>query len=449
VSIKPHKARLGAALVAVAAVRLLAGQAPIRTLFKDLPATDARREVIQAVLARSSVLLRTLFPGREGDEGGFRSSWERARSYFPSSAYLVEPGTYLMTHGFGADGRLFIEVHDSAYLAMSVANLRTFTDAAVVGEYGRMLGQADGREAADLKDKVGRLEPYFRDEAAKARLRKALGPDLFGRLLSGLREENYHVLGGGLVHEGTHAGMDGEELVARIQAEFRAGGLAVQWDELRAFMAEAGFHGAFCRFAADAADACWTDIEAGLGDLETLRKRPRLDRTPAREKFERSTARMGAAAALARLRMRELWQSVRRLQALGNGFVKDYLKPGAPPGIGEALEKLGADLAVFVAASGEGIRGAELALRRLELVLGWWDEWAAGGRPFPPPVTDSKDVLEAARGVSWPAPPVDDIDRLKKRAEEEILRERAASSAGRRAPTTSRRPDSGPASSAG
>lgn len=448
-SIKPHKARLGAVLVAVAAARLLAGQAPSRTLFKDLPATDARREVIQAVLARAPELLRALFPGRERDGGSLRSSWERARSYFPSSAYLVEPGTYLMTHGFGEDGRLFIEIHDSAYLALSVANFRTFAGGSVVDEYARMLGADDGREAAAFRDKVGRLEPYFRDEAAKARLRKALGPDLHGRLLSGLREENYHVLAAGLIHEGEHAGMDGEKLVARIQAEFRAGGTAVQWDELRAFMAEAGFHGAFCRFAAGAIAACWSDLETGLAELEALRKWPRLDRIPARDRFERSTARTGALAALARLRTRELWQSVQRLQGLAAGFAKDYLRPGAPPDVGEALDKLGAELAALVAAAGEGIRGTELALRRLEMVLGWWDEWAAGRRPFPPPVTDSKDVLEAARGVVWPAAPMDELGRLKKRADEEIVRQGAASSAGRRAPTTSRRPECGPASSAG
>lgn len=448
-SIKSHRTRLGVALVAVAAVRLLAGQEPSRTLFKDLPATDPRREAIQAVLARSPVLLRALFPGREWDEEGFRGAWERARGYFPSSAYFVEPGTYLMTHGFGPDGRLFMEVHDSAYLSLSAANLRTFADASVVGEYGRMLGQADGREAADFKEKVGRLEPCFRDEAAKSRLKKTLGPDLYGRLLAGLREENTHVLAAGLIHEGTHAGMAGEKLVARIQAEFRAGGLAVQWDELRAFMAEAAFHGAFSGWAADGVAACWAEIEARLKELETLRKRPRLDRAPSRERFERATAGIGALAALARLRMRELWQSARRLQGLLAGFEKDYLKPGPPPGIEDSVKKLGADIAGFVAATGESIQGTELALRRLEEVLGWWDEWAAGGRPFPPPVTDSKDVLDGARGVGWPAPPSADLGRLKKRAEEEIVRERAVSSAGRRAPTPSRRPGGGPASSAG
>jgi hypothetical protein len=342
-----------------------------------------------------------------------------------------------------------MEIHDSAYLSLSVANRRTFTDGAVVGEYGRMLGALGGREAAAFQEKTGRLEPYFRDEASKKRLRKTLGEALYGRLLKGLREENYNMLGGGLIHEGMHAGMDGETLVARIQAEFKEGGLTVQWDELRAFMAEAGFHGAYCRWAADDIAAGWDEVEARLKELETLRRTPRLVRSPDKAKFERATAGLGAATAFTRLRMRELWQSAQRLQALLVNFQKDYLKPGSPAGIEDLMKKLAGDVAGFVGAVGESIQRTELAFRRLEEVQGQWDEWAAGLRPFPPPVTDSQDILAMAGKATWPVPPGADVDRLKKRAEEEIARERAVSGGGRPDPTSSRRPDSGPASSAG
>jgi hypothetical protein len=445
VNTKSRKKRLPAALVILAAARVLSAQAPSRILFKDLPPTDPRREVVQAVLASPLDALRARFAVGEWVDGGYRDAWDRARRYFPWSVYYVEPGTYFMTHGFGPDGRLFMEIHDSAYLSMSMANRRTFADGAIVGEYRLMLGEADGAEAVAFREKMGRLEPFFHDEATKTRLRKTLGQALYRRLLEGLREENTHMLAGGLMHEGMHAGMDGEQLVVRIQAEFKAGKLAIQWDELRAFMAEAAFHGAFCRWAVDDIVAGWGEVGGRLQELETLRRRPRLDRQKDRERYERATARTAAAAAVTRLRMRELWQSAQRLLGLLASFQKDYLRPNPPPGIEDAIQKLAGEIAGFVDETGESIQRTELALRRLEEILGQWDEWATGLRPFPPPVTDSKDILALAGKVIWPAPPAAAFKSLKKRAEEQIAGERAVSAGGRPGPIFFRRPDSGPA----
>ena len=420
----PARTFLQGAVLYLAALPFLWGQTPERTLFKDMPPADPRRVVIQAVLDSPLDVLRARFPGREWVEGGYRDAWDRARRYFPASVYYVEPGTYFMTHGFGPDGRLFMEIHDSAYLLLSVANRRTFADGSIVGEYGRMLDAAGGGEAAAFQEKTGRLESHFRDEASKKRLRKILGEALYSRLLEGLREENAHMFAGGLMHEGIHAGMDGEALVARIQAEFRGGGLAVQWDELRAFMAEAEFHGSFCRSAANDIATGWDEVEARLEMLETLRGRPRLVRASDREKFERATAGIGADTALVRLRTRELWQSAQRLQGLVVNFQKDYLKPDPPAGIEDLMKKLASDIAGFVGDVGETIRQTELALRRLEEVLGQWDEWAAGLRPFPPPVTDSKEILAMVGKADWPTPPAADADRLKTMAERELAKVR-------------------------
>jgi len=417
-----RKACLPAVLLILAAVRALTAQAPSRTLFKDLPPTNPRRETVQAVLASPLDFLRVLYPGRSWVEGGYRDAWDRARRYFPASVYYVEPGTYFMTHGFGPDGRLFMEIHDSAYLSQSVTNRRTFVDGAIIGEYTRMLGAAEGGEAASFREKTGRLEACFHDQASKNRLQKNLGETLYRRLLEGLRGENTHMLVGGLIHEGMHAGMDGEELVVRIQAEFKAGRLAVQWDELRAFMAEAGFHGAYSRWVADAIADGWDAIGTALRELETFRRKARLDRAADKGKFEKATARIGANTAIARLRMRELWQSAQRLQGLAVNFQRDYLRPAPLSGIEDLTSKLAGDVAVFVGDTGESIRGTEIALRRLEEVLGQWDEWAAGLRPFPPPVTDSMEVLKKAGTVTWPSPPAADFDSLKKMAEAEIAR---------------------------
>ena len=382
--------------------------------------TDPRREVIKAVLASPLDFLRARFPAGEWVGGGYRDAWDRARRYFPASVYYVEPGTYFMTHGFGPDGRLFMEIHASAYISLGVENRLTFTDGSIVAEYGRMPDTDGGGKAAAFREKMGRLEFYFRDEASKKRLRNILGEALYSRLLEGLRDENAHMFAGGLMHEGIHAGMGGEELVARIQAAYKGGELAVQWDELRAFMAEAVFHGSFCRWAANDIAADRDEIETRLAMLETLRKQPRLVRGPDRKMFERAAAGIGAATALTRLRMRELWQSAQRLQGLMDHFQKDYLKPDPPADVNGLIKNLTATIAGYAGDRIESIRRTESALRRLEEVLGQWDEWAAGLRPFPPPVTDSKEVLARMGQAAWPTPPTADAAHLKKMAEREL-----------------------------
>ncbi|MCK7489603.1 MAG: hypothetical protein MZU79_04670 [Anaerotruncus sp.] len=100
-----------------------------------------------------------------------------------------------------------MEVHESAFLTLCAANARTFRPGSVVAEYARMRREPDGREAAAFREKTGRLEPCFRDEASLGVLAAALGRDGYGGLLRALREEDHHMLAGGLMHEGVHAGL--------------------------------------------------------------------------------------------------------------------------------------------------------------------------------------------------------------------------------------------------
>ncbi len=291
-----------------------------------------------------------------------------------------------------------------------------------------MLGAANDREAAAFRDKTGRLEVYFRDEKANRRLRKALGDPLYLRLIEELREEDYHMLAGGLMHEGLHAGMD-DALVARVQAEFAAGRRSVQWDEMRAFMAEIGYHGAFCRWAVEDIAGQWRQIEGLLGDLEKLRKKPALSAEADEARFEQTRVRAWTFATLVRLRMRELWQSARRTEDLSGSFKKDYVRDTAPPDLEELLSKLEHDAAGFVAASGEAIRATELAARSLEEVLDMWGAWASGRRPFPPPVTDSQAIFRQVNDIGWPdpAPAAAGAAALMKRAGEALEKERTSS----------------------
>jgi len=369
--------------------------------------------------------MRDGFPGREWTEGGYGAAWERARRYFPGKTYYVVPGTFFMTHGFDADGRLFMEVHESAYLELCVGNKQTFTPGSIVGAYRRMREPTEEREAAAFREKMGRLEPFFRDEEAQRGLRHAMGEDLYLGLLKGLSEEDYHMIAGGFMHEGMHAEWE-DALVARLQAEFAAGTRPVQWDELRAFMAEIGYHGQYDRWAAGDIAGHWRRVEARLGELEGLRKKPRLGAGSERGKFERVRTQAWARAALVRLRLREIWQSARRMQDLAVSFRKDYVRNTPSAEIGERLAGLERDTAGFVTAVGEAAQATELAVRSLEEVLDTWGEWADGRRPFPPPVTDTQSVVKQVQGVLWPEPAVDSAAALMKKAAEALEKERTA-----------------------
>lgn len=408
------------ALAATAAVP--AGAGLERTLFKDLAADDPAREIIATVLSSPSLSPRAILPGRVWDDDGFRHAWERARSYFPGRTYFVVPGAHFMTHGFDTDGKLFMEVHESAYLTLCAGNRRTFTAGAIVGEYGRMRGQADPREATDFREKLGRLEPSFRDEDAHRALRKSLGEARHDDNLRALREEDYHMLAGGLLHEGFHAGLDGA-LVARVRSEYEAGAIPVQWDEARAFLAEIAYHGfQVRRLAADLGAV--RDRTAGLmGRLEPLRKRATLGRPADRAAYDALAAGLGAEIALGRLRMREMWQSVRRVEGLLEGLRRDYVRPDAPLEFEEPLTALERNAARCADEAGEDLGASELALRGLETLLGQWDEWAVGTRPFPPPVTDSASATKRAAAVAWPAPPVDEALALMRLAGRALDRE--------------------------
>ena len=407
-------------LLCLGAAASLAGPGGLeRTLFKDLPPADPAREIVQTILDSPFYSMRAGFTGKSWAAEGFRDAWDRARSYFPGKTYFVVPGTHFMTHGFDTDGKLFMEVHESAYLTLCVENRRTFTAGAVVGEYGRMRGQADRREAAAFREKMGRLEPFFLDAPGDGALRKALGEAVYVEFIGKLREENYPMLAGGLMHEGIHAGLD-DAVVARLRADFEAGRFPVQWDELRAFMAEIAYHGLYCEWAANDLGKVWDRIGTALAKLESFRRRPRLRPGADRAGFEKLRGGIFVEAALARMRMREIWQSARRIGGLLASFRGDYVRDRPPAEIEGPLTALESESGRFSGDAGEAIQAGELALRDLEGTLDEWSEWADGRRPFPPPVTDSKAVVRRAAGVVWPDPPIDGPRALMKRAGEAL-----------------------------
>jgi len=414
-------------LLCLGAAASLAGPGGLeRTLFKDLPPADPAREIVRTILDSPFYSMRAGFTAKAWAAEGFRDAWERARSYFPGKTYFVVPGTHFMTHGFDPDGKLFMEVHESAYLTLCVENRRTFTAGAIVGEYGRMRGQADLREAASFHEKVGRLEPFFLDAPGNGALRKTLGETVYAGFIGKLREENYPMLAGGLMHEGIHAALD-DAVVARLRADFEAGRMPVQWDELRAFMAEIAYHGRYCEWAANDHGEVWDRIGAALAKLESFRKRPKLRPGVDRARFEKLRAGAFVEAALARLRMREIWQSARRIGGLLASFRADYVRDRPPVEVEGPLAVLESDAGRFIGNAGEAIQAGELALRDLEGTLDEWSDWAEGRRPFPPPVTDSKAVMGRAAALAWPDPPADGPRALMKLAGAALEKVRALS----------------------
>jgi hypothetical protein len=407
-------------LMALVAASAVPGQAQTRTLFKDIPPADPKREVLQAVLDSSFYSMRGQFSSQEWTSGHYGGAWERARQYFPNHAYFVQPGQYFMTHGFSADGKLYMEVHESAYLNLSLENWRTFKDRSIVAEYGRMRGAADGREAAAFAEKLGRLEPYFRNEGEKGRLKKMLGDRLYDRLLEELSRESYHMFAGALLHEGMHAKMDDDALVARIQNDYKGCTLPVQWDELRAYMAEINYHKRFYNWAVGDLMHSWRQIENLLKELEAFRKKPKPLSAADRAKLEEIKAKIKAYIALIRLRAREIWQSAQRVQGLVTHFQQEYVKPNPPADVADMMRKLTVQVNDYVTRVGQTLQQMEVLLRSLEANLDLWNEWAACTRPSPPPKQDIDSILERFRRLSWPKPPGEVVDDLRKKAEEEI-----------------------------
>ncbi|MBC7350085.1 MAG: hypothetical protein H5U05_08955 [Candidatus Aminicenantes bacterium] len=390
-----------------------------RMLFKNISPDDPRRTVIQTVLNSPFHSMRFAFSSKEWTSGHYGGAWERARQYFPNHVYYTTSERYFMTHFFNPNGKLEMEIYNSAYLRMSVANYGTFTSRGIVASY-RAMRANDPAAAQEFASKMGWLEPYFHDEASKNRLKHMIGGKLFDRLLKELRQENYHMFAASLMHEGMHSKMDDGQLARAIQEEYQSCQLPVQWDELRAYMCEINYHNKFYNWAIGNISSSWKQIENLLQQLEAWRKRPKPLTQAEKDKIEAIKAKIKAYIALIRLRMREIWQSVQRIQNLVMNFQKEYLKPNAPPEHRQMLDRLLVSVTDFANKVGDEIMRQELRLRDLEQQLDLWNKWASCENPSPPPKEVAEEIIKQVKGTRWPAPPVDQTEDIRKKAEREI-----------------------------
>lgn len=411
-------AALGLVLFAVPLAAQSPAPKPVRTPYGGVPANDPRKEIIQTVL-ESKAYTTGLMTGATWKAGDLNLAWQRAIQFFPGRAHFTTASDQFLTHFFNPLGYQELEIFDSDYLRMCVQNRSTFTREGVVGAYQGMR-ENDPAGAASFSRKLGALEPYFRDEASKERLRNMIGGDLFDHLMDSLRREGYHMFAGALLHEGTHARMDDAARVEAIQNEYKACKLAVQWDELRAYMTEINYHARFHNWAVGDIFAGWKRIENLLKQLEALRKKPKPLSEADKEKLEEIKAKIKADIALIRLRMREIETSAQRMQGLMNNFRQEHIKPTAPAKDQDMIKSIAAAVTDFVVAVGREIQRQELLLKALEDYLDLWNRWAGCELKTPPDRKIVDDIIKRAKGAKWPSPPIAQAEELRKRGDKEV-----------------------------
>ncbi len=393
---------------------------PVRTPLGNVPANEPRREILQAVLGSNTYTTGVMTEGM-WKAGDFHMAWQRVGQYFPQRAHFTTAREHFLTHFFNPLGYQELEIFDSDYLRMCVQNRLTFTREGVVGGYQGMRAN-DPAGAGSFSRKLGALEPYFHDEASKERLRDMIGGELFDHLLDSLRREGYHMFAGALLHEGMHALMDDPGRVAAIQEEYKSCKLPVQWDELRAYMAEINYHARFYNWAVGDILAGWRQIENLLKQLEALRKKPKPLTEAQKEEIEKIKAKIKAYIALIRLRMREIEASAQRMQGLMDGFRQEHLKPTAPAREQNMVKSIAAAVTNFVTAVGQELQRQEALLKGLEEYLDLWNRWASCELDTPPPKKIADDILKKGKGAKWPAPPIAQAEEIRKKAEKEIVK---------------------------
>ncbi len=409
----------------LASCHVLHGQQ--RMLFRDIPPHDPRRVIIRTVLNEYS--MQSQFTLEEWRTGHYGGAWARANQYFPNQMYYSTSQQYFMHHHFTELGRLEMQVYDSQYLRMSIGNFETFQTRNIVNSYNQMLAH-DAEAAASFSQKLGDLESYFRDNQSLQQLRKMLGSERFQSLLDALRKENYHMFAGALMHEGMHSKLDNDQLVKAIQDSYAGCTLKVQWDELRAYMCEINYHNRFYSWATRDIDNNWKEIDKLLKELEKMRKKPKPDANASdkdkqdwekeKAEIEKIKARIKAHIALIRLRLREIWQLAQRMLSLVNYFREHYMKADAPM---EERNKMGLTALLindFVNAVRDTIIKQESMIQSLENYLRTWNKYSGCDTIAPPDSARINPIIRETRGFKWPAPPVKEVEEIKKGAEREV-----------------------------
>ena len=387
--------------------------------FKSMKPNNPTRIVINRVL-NGKYSMQHMFSQKEWTSGHYKGAWERARQYFPNNFYYNTSTKYFMTHGFDSKGKLFMEVYKSKELTWAKDNLVNFAPKNAVDYYQKI--HRDNNEGAikDFNKKLGLLESYFASDKSHSQLKKMLGSKLYNQMMKTLQNEGYHMFAGALMHEGMHSKMDNDQKVAKIQQDFKTCKTPVQWDELRGYMAEINYHSKYYRWAVRNINAHWSSIFKLLRDLERYRNKSKPLKQQEKDAIEKIKARIKAHIAMIRVRIREIQQSIDRMNGLMNYFKKNYVKANADKKYHDMINKMQADISNFKRDAGKLINDMEGWLKDLENYLKLFNEWASCKRATPPAKKIQEEIMEKIKDADWPAPPGNEAENIKRKAETEI-----------------------------
>ena len=412
--------------------------------FKKMKDDDPRKQLMKTIFTNRRYPLMSEFSSHERGAGGYESAWNRAKQYFGNGQMFFNPNpTYLASHTFTEDGKLMMEVYNGEFFKELVYHMEYFTEDNVIAYSFNGMNP-------DFRGKMGYLSDYFQDKASMEKLKRYLGNlevtiegkkvdvGFFDHLLDNMKEENFHLISGALMHEGMHARVDDPNLAWKIHNQFVQCHFNFHWDELRAYMSEIKYHCKFIQWASKSILHYWNEIYKLMDNLNKLRRPKPPPITPReKEQIEMIKARIKANIALLRLRLREMDQSAKRMEFLAKHFIENYCKTynanaykrkkkqGARhQKMLKQLQDYWREITNFQTRFGSWATIMYRQLWDLEGQLDHWNKFAACDSLTPPADTlwTEKIWKDTVKTVLWktPIPPAQKAEEIKEKAESEI-----------------------------
>ncbi len=370
-------------------------------------------KVIERIVKNKNLRLKSYY-GDQWKSGNYKAAWQRVETYFPNKFYYNSSKENFMSHWFSPKG-MAMDIYQSKELSQAVSNMFSYNIRNVFNHYQKIKKNDNAKNKKDLrefKDKLGLLEPYFENSKTFSQLIKFLKKGkLYEQLFDALEAEGDHMFAAALLHEGMHASVDNARRTKKMQDHFASCKAPVQWDELRGYMSEVGYHSNYYKFCKKNMDAHMAGIFKLLAELEKFRNKKKPLSKSDKKKIERIKARIKARIAIIRVRLREIQQSLDRMKGLMKHFKSKYIKPGAPKEFKDLIDDLEKKIDDFAKEAKKAIDDMEKALKDLEKMLKAWNEWAACKTKKPPTEEDHKKNKEKFDDVSWPSPPPTDEEK--------------------------------------
>jgi hypothetical protein len=386
--------------------------AQTRTRITDDPSVP-NYKVLERIVRNKQLKLQTYY-GNDWKSGNYKAAWQRVETYFPYKFYYNSSEESFMSHWFSPTG-MAMDVFKSKELSQAVSNYFAYNIKNVYNHYQGIKKNDNAKRKKDLrefKDKLGLLEPYFENSKSFTQLINFLKKGkLYNQLFDALEGEGDHMFAAALLHEGMHASIDNARRTKKMQDHYTSCKAKVQWDELRGYMSEVGYHSNYYKFCQNNMAAHMAGIFKLLAELEKLRAKGKPKTKAEKKKLERLKARIKARIAIIRVRLREIQQSLDRIKGLMQHFKSKYIKPDAPREFKDQMNDLEKRIEAFAKEAKKAIDDMEKALKDLEKMLKEWNVWAACNSDHPPTEGDHKKNKKDFDDVSWPSAPSTDEEK--------------------------------------